>query len=261
LGPRVEAGIDAHYVDARYYDHVYKRRREDARFYADLAEKSGGPVLELGVGTGRVALEIAQRGIDVLGVDRMPEMLARGKERLDRAPKTVRSRVALVRGDMTRLSLDRRFPLVIAPFNVFMHLYERADWERALAVAAAHLEKRGRLVFDVLMPMAHELARNPHKTYRCRPVTRPEDDKTYTYGESFEYDPVTQIQLITMVFSRDDEPESYFITPLAHRQIFPAELEALLHYNGFRIVERHGDFKGGPLTSESDSQVVIAARR
>lgn len=259
--PRVAAGTDAHYIDADYYDYVYRRWRKDVRYYADLCEARGGPVLELGVGTGRVAIEIARRGVEVVGVDRMPEMLERAHAQLAKEPRRVRELVSLCRGDLARVRLRRRFPLVIAPFNVFMHLYERRDWERALSTVRAHMTPRGRLVFDVRLPDPIELGRDPLKTYRCRPIKRPEDGLRYRYGESFEYDPLTQIQMVTMVFEREGEPESLFITPLAHRQVYPAELEALLHYNGFTMTERYGDFAGGPITRESETQLIVARAR
>ncbi len=263
--PRVAAGTEAHYIDAAYYDSAYKRRKEDVRFYADVAERFGGPVLELGVGTGRVAVEIAKRGIEVVGVDRVPEMLERAKQRLEKEPRKVKGRVTLKKGDLLRLRLQRRFPLVIAPFNVFMHLYERKDWERALKTVKVHLGRRGRLVFDVRLPDLVELSRDPQRTYRSRPVRRPEDGRRYRYGESFEYDPVTQIEMITMVFQPEGEPEGepegFFITPLAHRQIFPQELEALLHYNDFTLLERYGDFEGGALGPESESQIIVSRPR
>lgn len=262
---RVQAGTDAHYLDADYYDHAYRRRSEDIRFYARLvADKARAVrVLELGAGTGRVtlAMAMANERAEVVGVDRMPEMLARARRRLDKAPTSVRERVRLVRGDMRRVRLGERFDLVVAPFNVFMHLYDRRDFEQAMETVKAHLAPRGRLVFDVLVPSVTELARDPMKTYRSRPVVRPEDKQRYLYGESFEWDPVTQIELITMVFEREGEPESLFITPLAQRQFFPAELEALLHYNGLTVEARYGDFDESPLDVDSDSQIVIARAR
>ena len=254
----LEPGTTAHYEDAAYYDQTYRRRRSDVRFYAAMAEHHGGPVLELGVGTGRVARDIARRGMAVVGVDLMPEMLAQAERRLAREPRAVRERVELLRGDLRRVRLGRRFPLVISPFNVFMHLYERRDWERALATVAAHLRPRGRLVFDVLLPDALELARHPTRIYRGRSVRLPGDGRRYRYGERFDYDPVRQLQKVTMVFEDDEDPTRSFSTPLSHRQVFPAELEALLHYNGFRIEALWGDFEGGPLEAHSESQVVVA---
>lgn len=257
--PRVRVGSEAHYRDAAYYDRTYRRRKQDVRFYADLAVERGGPVLELGVGTGRVAIEMARRGAEVVGVDRIDEMLARARERLAREKGTVRDRVTLRRGDLRDLRLGRRFPLVVAPFNVFMHLYTRRDWERALATAHRHLRPRGRLVFDVLLPDPGELDRDPARTYRAGHVT--DRGERYRYGESFEYDPVTQIELITMQFQNERDPADFFVTPLAHRQVYPQELEALLHYNGFAVEERWGGFDRSRLGPSSESQVVVARPR
>ncbi|MFW6051878.1 MAG: methyltransferase domain-containing protein [Myxococcota bacterium] len=257
----LRVGTESHYRNARYYDHFYRRRKEDVRFYADLAEEHGGPVLELGAGTGRVALEIARRGVDVLGVDRMPEMLARAEERRAREPRRVRERVAFRKGDILRMRLRRRFPLVISPFNVFMHFYERVQVERALRTVRAHLTPRGRFAFDVLMPDARDLSRNPSKVYKGGTVTDPTDGRKYHYAENFQYDPVRQVQWITMAFQPVDDPDDLSITPLAHRQFFPAELETLLHYNRFEVEERYGGFDRSRLTGASESQVVVARPR
>lgn len=255
-------GTEAHYEDPVYYDHAYRRRRSDVRFYADLAEDLGGPVLELGVGTGRVAFELARRGIDVVGVDRMPAMLDRARERLDTLrPKAARDRVALVRGDLRAVRLDRRFPLVLSPFNVFQHLYDRGDLERALATVRRHLRPRGRFAFDVLLPDAYFLSRDPARVYRGPSVLRPTEGRRYHYGESFQYDPVRQIQVTTMFFQGVEDETDVHVAPLAHRQFYPAELEALLHYNGFEAVERWGDFDRSPLTGSSESQILLCRRR
>lgn len=254
-------GTEAHYRDAAYYDHAYARRREDVGFYADLAEADGGPVLELGAGTGRVALAIARRGVDVVGVERMRPMLAGARRRLRKAPAAVRDRVELVRGDLRRVRLRRRFPLVISPFNVFQHLYRRVDVEDALGTVRAHLRPGGRLVFDVLLPEPAILARRPGRYYKGRSIRRPTEGRRYDYGETFHYDPVEQVQLVHMFFQSQDDPADVTLTPLAHRQFFPAELEALLHYNGFEIVERWGGFDRAPLSAASESQVIVARRR
>lgn len=253
-------GTDAHYEDADYYDRAYGRRRQDVRFYVQYASERGGPVLELGVGTGRVAAELAREGIDVVGVDRMAPMLARARARIASLPRAARERVTLVRGDLAKLSLRRRFPLVISPFNVLMHLYARTAWERALSSVRAHLTPGGRFVFDVLLPYPPGLARDPARVYRGRPVTL--GGRRQRYGESFHYDPVTQVQTIQMVFEDAvDRRRPPVIVPLAHRQLFPAELEALLHYNGLELVDRWGDFARGPLDQYSESQVIVAKLR
>ena len=256
--PALRLGTEAHYRDPALYDHNYARRRYDVKFYVEMAREHGSPILELGAGSGRVSLALAQDGHEVVALDRMEPMLAQLRARLAKSTRAVRARVRVVRGDLLKSRLKQKFPLVIAPFNVFMHLYTRPQVERALATCHAHLAPRGRLVFDVTMPDPRALVRDPHKAYVSRPVVDPRDGKKYRYVEHYQYDPGTQIQMITAVLSDPADPTNMQILPLAHRQFFPAELEALLHYNGFEMLERSGDFERGPLSSDGESQVVVA---
>lgn len=258
----LEAGTEGHYVDGAHYDHTYRGRRADQRFYVALArERGAAAVLELGVGTGRVAIALAREGRQVVGVDRMPPMLERLRARLARERREVRERVSLRLGDLRSVRLARRFPLVVAPFNVLMHLYTRRDVEQALATVRAHLAPRGRFAFDVLMPDPRALARDPDRFYRGRPVTDPTTKRRYAYSEAFEYDAVAQTQMVTSAFRDLEDARETFVRPLAHRQFFPAELEALLHYNGFTIEARWGDFDRTPLDAWSESQVIVARPR
>ena len=258
---RRSVGSAAHYSDGRYYDQAYRRRRQDVRFYTDLAIESGGPVLELGVGTGRVALSIARRGIEIVGVEPMASMLERAEERVQRLPHTARDRIELRQGDLRKLRLRRRFPLVVAPFNVWNHLYTRSDIERGFRTVRHHLRRGGRFAFDVLLPDPGSLARDPSKRYRGGSVPHPRDGIRYRYSEYFSYDAASQIETVMMDFEHPTDPKRSFCTPLTQRQFFPAELEALLHYNGFAIESHEGDFDGEPIGRATESQVVIARMR
>jgi SAM-dependent methyltransferase len=253
-----DRGHRALYERPRYYDHAYRAHRKDMGFYTELAKRCGGPVLELGAGTGRVTQSLARAGIEVCAVDLSSAMLDRAGERLMRLPKAVANRVTLIEGDMRTLRLRKRFPLVIAPFNLFMHLYTRNDVERALETVRAHLSSAGVLALDVLMPDLGTLRRDPSRFYRCRPVFDPSDGKRYAYAEAFDYDDIEQVQRVNMFFQRLDAPHVDRTVPLSLRFFFPEELLALLHYNGFVVEKRFGDFEGGPLTTTSDSQVIVA---
>lgn len=258
---RSATGSEAHYEDGRYYDQAYRRRRHDVRFYTNLAMESGGPVLELGVGTGRVALAISKAGIEVVGVEPMAPMLDRARERLGKLPRATSERIELRKGTLERLRLRRKFPLVIAPFNVWMHLYTREEIERGFATVRHHLEPRGRFAFDVLLPDPISLAREPSKRYSGGEVPHPRDGSRYRYSEYFSYDPFAQIETVMMDFEHPDDESRSFCTPLTQRQFFPAELEALLHYNGFKVESHMGDFKGARIGAATESQVVIATLR
>lgn len=254
-------GTRAHYDEADLYDHTYRRRTEDVRFYVDAARELGAKrVLELGVGSGRVAVALARAGVEVLGVDQMQPMLDALHRRLEREPSSVRERVTTRCADLRTLRLKDTFELVVAPFNVLMHLYERQDWERALSRIARHLKARGKLVFDVIHPDLRALVRDPGRFYRARPITDPTSGRRFEYAEAFHYDVETQVQVITTMLTAQDDAADIRLRPLAHRQIFPRELEALLHYNGFTLEHLWGDFRRGPLEPGSESQVVVARR-
>lgn len=258
---RGSAGSEAHYADGRYYDQAYRRRRHDVRFYTQLAVDSGGPVLELGVGTGRVALSVAKAGVDIVGVDPVLPMLQQARARTARLPRAARERIELRQADLQRLRLRRKFPLVIAPFNVWMHLYTRNEIERGFASVRHHLKRGGRFAFDVLLPDPACMARDPSKQYRGGEVPHPRDGLRYRYSEYFSYDHAAQVETVVMDFEHPEDAEQSFCTPLTQRQFFPAELEALLHYNGFDLESQTGDFEGKPIDAATESQVLIARLR
>jgi SAM-dependent methyltransferase len=257
----LEAGSIAHYEDAGYYTATYARRIEDVAYYVSLARRAGGPVLEYGIGNGRIALPMARHGAEVVGVDHSVPMLADLRSRVRREPPEVRARVSAVRGDMRRVRLARRFPLVIATFNTALHLYERTDVESFLARVRDHLLPRGTFVVDLSVPPLEDLIREPTRPFQAPRFRHPTRGEVVKNREYFDYDPVRQVLFVSIEFEPVADPARAWMTPLAHRQFFPREWEALLHYNGFVVDRVDGDFQGGPLTSESDVMIWHACRR
>ncbi len=257
----LEACSLAHYEDPAYYTANYADRIDDAAFYVTLARASGGPVLEYGVGNGRIALPIARHGIVVVGVDHSAPMVADLRARLAREPAEVRARVRVVRGDMRRVRLRRRFPLVVATFNTVLHLYTRDDVERFLARVRGHLAPRGRFVVDLSVPVLEYLSRGPSRPYHAPRFRHPTASVVVKNTERFDYDPVRQIMFVSMEFEPMGDPAGKWVTPFAHRQFFPQEWEALLHYNGFEVERVDGDYSGGPLKADSDVMVWHARAR
>jgi SAM-dependent methyltransferase len=260
--PELEAGSSAHYEDPAYYTKTYRDRLDDVRFYTNLALARGGPVLEYGCGNGRIAIPIARHGIEVTGVDLSAAMLGDLRSRLRAEPPGVRGFVRLRRGDMRSVRLKRRFPLVLCTFNAFLHLYTRQDVERFLARAREHLAPGGELLFDLSIPEPSELLRKPDRAYHTPRFRYPSgadgEGPIVRYSERFDYDKLRQILFVAMEFVPVGGGESW-MTPLAHRQFYPQEIETLLHYNGLRVTERWGDFDGSPLSQES--RVLILACR
>ena len=135
---------------ASFYDPWSRSVTEDVGFYVDEALASGGPVVELAVGTGRIAVPIARAGIDVIGVDSSPAMLAVARAAADEAD--VSSRVDLRLGDLREPPVTERVPLVICPFRSLLHMETEEEKLRALRAARSLLEPNGRFVFDVFSP-------------------------------------------------------------------------------------------------------------
>ena len=256
----LEAGSLAHYEDPAYYTSTYAQRIADVAFYVDLAQKARGPVLEYGVGNGRIAVPMARHGVEVVGVDHSEPMLADLRRRLGDEPADVRARVTLVRGDMRRRKLRRRFPLVVCTFNTALHLYTRQDVEAFLARVREHLAPRGRFVVDLSMPPLADLPRDPERPFHAPRFRHPTTRGIVKNREYFDYDPARQVLFVSMEFEPLEAKDETWATPLAHRQFFPQEWAALLHYNGFRVDRVEGDFEGGPLGKDSEVMVWHCSR-
>src|SRR5581483_10434548 len=140
---------------ARLYDAWSTGVVEDIAFYVEEALASGGPVVELGVGTGRIAIPTALAGMRVIGVDSSPEMLAVCGEAARAAG--VSERVDLRLGDLRTPPVQERVPLVTCPFRAFLHLATDAERLEALRAARALLVPGGRLVFDVFTPSDEDI--------------------------------------------------------------------------------------------------------
>jgi SAM-dependent methyltransferase len=264
----LDRGTREHYVDAEGYDHEYRRRRDDVAFYLDVAAKhaGGAPILELGCGSGRLTLPLARAGHRIVGVDASQSMLERTRARLASLPERLARHVRLVEGDFRALRtvVRGRHPLVICPFNTFQHLYERADVEAFLDGVRASLAPGGRFVFDLMNPDLRWLSRDPNRRWARTRYKDPRTGAWMIYSTEIVYDAPLQIAFVTVFYERADGGGRGRRTLLTQRHFFPRELEALLHYNGFEVVRRDGDFSGGALEPGSEQQVMwcrVAPRR
>jgi hypothetical protein len=191
-------------------------------------------------------------------------MLVRAQRRAEAAGKLAASRVRLWRGDMRAFALNARVALVICPFNTFQHLYTRHDVAACLERVRETLEDSGRFAFDIMNPDLRWLSRDPMKRWARTRFRHPVTGLRYEYTTNQTYDPVTQIAHMRIFYEELDVPPGRrrtLVVRLAHRQFFPAELDALLAASGFRIESRHGGFAEEELDSASESQVMVCLKR
>jgi SAM-dependent methyltransferase len=155
-----EVIMDRFYEDAdslfvRAYDAFYVHGAPiagDVAFYESLAQETGGPVLEVACGTGRIALVLAEKGLDVTAVDISEGMLSVARSKAAGRSASTRRRLTLVRQDMCQLSLGRRFGFVFVPARSFQHLLTIGEQRTALEAIRRHLEPAGRVVLHLFDP-------------------------------------------------------------------------------------------------------------
>ena len=140
---------------ARIYDPWSRSVTEDVGFYVARASESGGPIVELAVGTGRIAVPIAEAGTDVIGVDSSPEMLTVARRTAEAAG--VSERLDLRVGDLRRPPVPERVRLVICPFRSLLHMETEEEKLRALTAARGLLLDGGAYVFDVFAPSREDI--------------------------------------------------------------------------------------------------------
>ena len=224
-------------------------------FYSALAQETGGPVLEIACGTGRVSIPIARLGFAVTGLDIVPGMLARARSKSAGLP------ARWVEGDARTFDLGEQFRLIFLTGNAFQAFLTRADQEALLARVRAHLHDDGLFAFETRNPRwatGPDHGRPPATARGCSPYleTREAEAAGATYTDSSGrdvrvsrtqvYDHVAQIlHWTTYRRWREGEQEQTKITRIAVRFTFPQELAALLHYNGFTILRQYGDWNLG----------------
>ena len=140
---------------APFYDPWSRSVTEDVDFYVEQALASGGPVVELAVGTGRIAVPIALAGVHMIGVDASPGMLAIARAAAETAG--VSELVDLRVGDLREPPVTERVPLVICPFRSLLHMETEPEKLRALRAARGLLAPDGRFVFDVFSPSREDI--------------------------------------------------------------------------------------------------------
>lgn len=252
---------------AAYYDGDYEAAGydRDVPLYVELARESGGPVLEMGCGTGRVLLPVARAGIEIAGVDASAVMLERLEARLAEEPAAVRRRVRAVRGDIRTVRVSGEFALVTAPFRVVQHLVERADQRAWLRNAARHLRRDppGELVFDVFQPdysliaegsiLSVDVEREDRTSGRTvRRVCRAHHDpESQTFEAGFEW----------LVEGADGAETVEASIETVARWFTRPELELLLELEGFEVLDFWGDFERTPFGPGAEDQVVRARLR
>ena len=245
---------------ADVYDLVHADLDHDVDFYVAQAVASGGPVLELGCGTGRISLAMAAAGVEVVGIDISPRMVEAAQAKASR--RGLADRCIFQPGDMADVRLADTFPLIVMPFRSFQSMLAVEEQRRALTLARAHLAPGGLLAFDTFNPDVKTLANDDTASllYYLKDVERPGGGTIVLWAQN-GWNPVEQVNDVRMVIEEVSDTgvvERRLIREFEQRYTFRYEMEHLLELCGFDLDEVCGDFEGGPVTEDSEDLVWLA---
>ncbi len=246
-------------VIAPYYDLIVGDFDADVQLYAEFGRRVDAPVLELAVGSGRVATALAARGLAVHGVDASAEMLARARA------KPGGESLHLVRADLCDYRFTERFGLICCAIDSFLHLTEPARQLAALRLAGEHLAPSGRLILDLPTVSAGRWG-------DWEPGIRPLElvwsgagpaGTTVQHFTSFTADPATQIRRVTHIFDEvaADGAIRRYTTSYELRFIFPGELPLLVQAAGLRLDALYGGYDLEPFESGRERMIAVIAAR
>ncbi len=228
---------------ARTFDTLYPEVPKDDPMVQALADWAGrGPVLELGIGTGRVAIPLARRSVHVDGLDVSAEMLVRLRSKAGKAP--VRAHV----GDMADFRLDRTYPLIYVVFNTFFQLASAEGQANCFAAAARHLDPGGLFVLQLFFP---DLTRYHHG----------QSTMTRTVGvDSVELE-CSRLDLVEQTIWQHHvvlSPRGVRMTPVELRYVWPNEMDLMARCAGLRLKGRWGGWEQEPFTADTRGMYVVA---
>ena len=258
-------GYDSLPFIAELYDHtLHYATRADVGFYVELASTTAGSILELGCGTGRVLVAVAETGHSIVGIDLSEFMLEKCRDKLATLPLDVRAHARVVQANMASFDLGEKFSLVTFPFRPFHHLLRTADQLSCLHCTNRHLERGGRLVLDLFHLNAREMfdPAQMEETEDFRDVELSDGRKFRRTQRIAGFNVIEQyhdIELIHYVTHPDGRTER-LVQAFPWRYFFRFEVEHLLERCGFKVIEVFGNYDRTPLADDSPEMIFIAEK-
>jgi len=240
---------------SKYYDLFASK--DDIPFYKELAVKYGRKALELGVGTGRVAIELAKAGVIVLGMDTSKYMLNVARQKLKKESLTVRNRVTLKLGDMRNFKLKETFPLIYIASSTFEHCITEEDQKRCLTSVYNALELKGILAFDISQ-LSHEKPENSWWIDR-KQLNESEEVVRIIFSRRNPQTNIVSVNLFFDVYQKGKLKERYYEYGEA-RISSKKHIERLLENIGFRIDNVYGDFDKSAYKEDSQRVVFVVSK-
>ena len=246
---------------ARFYDAEHEGFDADLAIYLGFAERVGSPVLDLGCGTGRVLIRLAQAGFQVTGLDISGAMLEIAHRKV--AVQGLEARVRLVQADMRDFALDQQFHMALCAINSFMHLETQSDQLAALRCWRRHLRPGGLLILDLFPPNPEFLTNEEGHLIVQRTWTEPDTGITVIKQYTRHIDLAKQTIHVQFIFDElmPDGTLRRMVVPFTMRYLGRFEAELLLEKAGYVVEAIYGSWELDPFESNSDRMIFVARRR
>jgi ubiquinone/menaquinone biosynthesis C-methylase UbiE len=250
---------------AEYYDAspVVAGRQQDVAFYREAARNHGEPVLELGCGTGRITLSIAEAGHRITGLDLSERMLERAARHRAALRVEARERVHFTHGDMTRFELGEKFRLIIIPFRPFQHLLDIQQQIACLGCVQKHLAEGGRLIVDFFQTDARRM-HDPafHEEQLISEYQMSDGRQVRLIEHVVAFHRAQQRNDVEMIYdvTHPDGRRERLVFAFTVRYFFRYEVEHLLARCGFSVAAEYGNFDGSALHDDSPEMIFVAER-
>ncbi len=255
---RAKNELDEYEVMAKYYDVWYEDFTEDINFYRALAERTGGPILELMCGTGRVMVPLADAGFEVTGVDQSSAMLDILSTKVELIGGKVERNIDVIESDIRSFKTDTRFRLAFVPFNSFLHLLTHKDQIDALKNIAAHMVEDGVLSISVFNPRLDR----PENLVRHRgtKVTSKGEIISKFEAQTFDIGRMTTTVHFFYDISRQDREFRRVTTSMTIKLMTYGEMVEILDYCGFAVEAVYGDYSFSPYRKNSELMAFVARK-
>ncbi|MEZ5360227.1 MAG: class I SAM-dependent methyltransferase [Candidatus Zixiibacteriota bacterium] len=238
--------------------------RRDVPFYVEVCRQANGPIVELGCGTGRVLIPVAEAGCSIFGVDSSESMLRRCRKKVGKLTTEQQERITLIEASMTAFSLPEQAALAIIPFRAFQHIVSMDDQMACLRAVHANLLPAGRLIFDLFQVDPARLQASRHKT-------EVEDTPEFDLPDGRKLRRTNRLTDLHMAEQCNDVELIYYLTDIEDRterivQSFPMryffrfEVEHLLARCGFAIDCIYGNFDRSELADNSPEMIFVARK-
>ena len=245
---------------ARYYEQIHASLTADIPFVTAQLANYGGPLLELGCGTGRLLFPLAQAGLAVTGVDNSPQMLAIARQRLNEQPAEVQQLITLLEEDLLNLAgneIDTRFASTLISYNTILHFRE-AEIGRILRGVAALLQPGGRLLIDTANPFTLTGAVYPDfPVLETSFIDQQTAERVQQWSES-SLDMAGQTLTVLWRFQRGDGALETKSVQIDYHYLYPHQLILLLQQAGFTLQKMWGGYHEDPFVEDSERLLLLA---